>query len=339
MPPSRASAAPCGPARASSTPRRSARSRSSGPDAAEFLNRLYVNDFSGLAPGRSRYGILLRDDGFIYDDGVIARLAPDRFHVTTTTGGAARVLAMMEDYRQTEWTDLEVWLTSVTEQWAVIAVQGPLRAAGARAARAGHRPPAVLAAAHGGRRGTRRGRAGTGFSRELHRRARLRDQRAGGSRPQRVGGRLRGGRSGRHHALRHRNDARAARGEGLHHRRPGHRRHGDAARRRPRLGDRPEETGLRRQALARARRDAVAGPQAARRPAHARCRHRARGRRADHGDARAVGADEGHRARHVVVSPAARSATRLRSRWSRAAARAKGRRSTCRCRAARSRSR
>ncbi|HEU4515661.1 MAG TPA: sarcosine oxidase subunit alpha family protein [Steroidobacteraceae bacterium] len=97
-----------------------------GPGAAEFLNRLYVNDFSGLAPGRSRYGILLRDDGFIYDDGVIARLAPDRFHVTTTTGGAARVHAMMEDYRQTEWGDLEVWLTSVTEQWAVIAVQGPL---------------------------------------------------------------------------------------------------------------------------------------------------------------------------------------------------------------------
>jgi sarcosine oxidase subunit alpha len=97
-----------------------------GPGAAEFLNRLYVNDFSGLAPGRCRYGILLRDDGFVHDDGVVARLAPDRFHVTTTTGGAARVLAMMEDYRQTEWTDLEVWLTSVTEQWAVIAVQGPL---------------------------------------------------------------------------------------------------------------------------------------------------------------------------------------------------------------------
>ncbi len=96
-----------------------------GPDAAEFLNRLYVNDFSGLAPGRCRYGILLREDGFILDDGVIARLAAGRFHVTTTTGGAARVLAMMEDYRQTEWPDLAVWLTSVTEQWAVIAVQGP----------------------------------------------------------------------------------------------------------------------------------------------------------------------------------------------------------------------
>jgi sarcosine oxidase subunit alpha len=97
-----------------------------GPDAAEFLSRLYVNDFSGLPAGRARYGILLREDGFIYDDGVIARLARDRFHVTTTTGGAARVLAMMEDYRQTEWPDLAVWLTSTTEQWAVIAVQGPL---------------------------------------------------------------------------------------------------------------------------------------------------------------------------------------------------------------------
>ncbi len=96
-----------------------------GPDAAEFLNRLYINHWSNLAVGRARYGILLRDDGFIYDDGVVARMATDRFHVTTTTGGAARVLAMMEDYRQTEWPELEVWLTSTTEQWAVIAVQGP----------------------------------------------------------------------------------------------------------------------------------------------------------------------------------------------------------------------
>ncbi|MFZ2508258.1 MAG: sarcosine oxidase subunit alpha family protein [Steroidobacteraceae bacterium] len=96
-----------------------------GLDAAEFLNRLYVNNWSNLAVGRARYGILLREDGFIYDDGVVARTGPDRFHVTTTTGGAARVLAMMEDYRQTEWPQLQVWLTSTTEQWAVIAVQGP----------------------------------------------------------------------------------------------------------------------------------------------------------------------------------------------------------------------
>jgi sarcosine oxidase subunit alpha len=96
-----------------------------GADAAEFMNRLYVNSWSGLAPGRARYGILCREDGFIYDDGVVARLAADRFHVTTTTGGAPRVLALMEDYRQTEWPELKVWLTSTTEQWAVIAVQGP----------------------------------------------------------------------------------------------------------------------------------------------------------------------------------------------------------------------
>ena len=96
-----------------------------GKDAATFMNRMYVNAWTSLAVGRCRYGILLRDDGFIYDDGVVARMADDRFHVTTTTGGAAGVLALMEDYRQSEWPDLNVWLTSTTEQWAVIAVQGP----------------------------------------------------------------------------------------------------------------------------------------------------------------------------------------------------------------------
>jgi sarcosine oxidase subunit alpha len=96
-----------------------------GKDAVTFMNRLYVNAWTSLAVGRCRYGVLLRDDGFVYDDGVVARVAEDRFHVTTTTGGAPRVLAMMEDYLQTEWPDLSVWLTSTTEQWAVIAVQGP----------------------------------------------------------------------------------------------------------------------------------------------------------------------------------------------------------------------
>ncbi len=96
-----------------------------GPDAAEFLNRMYTNPWKMLEPGRCRYGLLLKEDGFITDDGVSARLAPDRFHLTTTTGGAPRVLGMMEDYLQTEWPDLDVWLTSTTEQWSVIAVQGP----------------------------------------------------------------------------------------------------------------------------------------------------------------------------------------------------------------------
>ena len=68
---------------------------------------------------------MLTETGYLMDDGVIARLAPDRFHVTTTTGGAPRVLAHMEDYLQTEFPDLTVWLTSTTEQWATIAVQGP----------------------------------------------------------------------------------------------------------------------------------------------------------------------------------------------------------------------
>ena len=96
-----------------------------GPDAAKFLNRMYTNPWKALEPGRCRYGLMLKEDGFITDDGVSARLAPDRFHLTTTTGGAARVLNMMEDYLQTEWPDLNVWLTSTTEQYAVIALQGP----------------------------------------------------------------------------------------------------------------------------------------------------------------------------------------------------------------------
>ncbi|WP_152048416.1 sarcosine oxidase subunit alpha [Aureimonas psammosilenae] len=96
-----------------------------GPDAATFMNRMYTNAWTKLEPGRCRYGVLLGEDGFIRDDGVIGRLASDRFHVTTTTGGAARVLNMMEDYLQTEWPDLDVWLTSTTEQWSVVALNGP----------------------------------------------------------------------------------------------------------------------------------------------------------------------------------------------------------------------
>jgi sarcosine oxidase subunit alpha len=96
-----------------------------GPDAATFLERMYANAFQKLEVGRCRYGLMLSEAGFLMDDGVIARLKPDRFHVTTTTGGAPRVLAHMEDYLQTEFTDLRVWLTSTTEQWATIAVQGP----------------------------------------------------------------------------------------------------------------------------------------------------------------------------------------------------------------------
>ena len=96
-----------------------------GPDAAKFMELLYTNPWEKLEVGRCRYGIMLREDGFIYDDGVVGRIATDRFHVTTTTGGAARVMNHMEDYLQTEFPRLNVWLTSISEQWAVIAVQGP----------------------------------------------------------------------------------------------------------------------------------------------------------------------------------------------------------------------
>ncbi|WP_428486093.1 sarcosine oxidase subunit alpha family protein [Rhodopila sp.] len=96
-----------------------------GADAEAFLNRIYTGDFSTLHPGRCRYAILLGEDGFIRDDGIVGRLSADRFHVTTTTGGAASVLHHMEDYLQTEFFGMRAWLTSITEQWAVIAVQGP----------------------------------------------------------------------------------------------------------------------------------------------------------------------------------------------------------------------
>ena len=96
-----------------------------GPDATKFMNLMYSTSWTSLKPGGCRYGLMLREDGYIYDDGVVARMAENRYHVTTTTGGAPRVYRHMEDYLQTEFTHLDVWLTSTTEQWAVIAINGP----------------------------------------------------------------------------------------------------------------------------------------------------------------------------------------------------------------------
>jgi sarcosine oxidase, subunit alpha len=96
-----------------------------GKDARTFLNRVYSNAWLKLAPGRCRYGFMLKEEGMIFDDGVTTCIADDHFHMTTTTGGAARVLSFLEEYLQTEWPELEVYLTSVTEQWAVAAVGGP----------------------------------------------------------------------------------------------------------------------------------------------------------------------------------------------------------------------
>jgi sarcosine oxidase subunit alpha len=96
-----------------------------GPDAVTFLNRMYTGDFSKLAVGACKYGLLCHADGMVFDDGVSMRLAEDRFLVTTTTGNAAAVLDWFEEWLQTEWPDLRVRCTSVTEQWATVAVVGP----------------------------------------------------------------------------------------------------------------------------------------------------------------------------------------------------------------------
>ena len=96
-----------------------------GPDAAEFLNRVYTNAWLKLDIGRCRYGLMLGEDGMVMDDGVTTRLGEQHFLMTTTTGNAAPVLAHLEDYLQTEWPDLKVYLTSVTEQFATITLSGP----------------------------------------------------------------------------------------------------------------------------------------------------------------------------------------------------------------------
>lgn len=96
-----------------------------GKDAGEFLNRIYTNAFKKLAPGKARYGVMCTPDGMIFDDGVTLRLDEDRYLLTTTTGGAARVLDWLEEWLQTEWPELDVVCTSVTEQYVTIAVVGP----------------------------------------------------------------------------------------------------------------------------------------------------------------------------------------------------------------------
>jgi sarcosine oxidase, subunit alpha len=96
-----------------------------GPDSPEFLNRVYTGGFAKLPVGKGRYGIMCAADGMVFDDGVVLRLAPDHYLLSTTTGGAEKVLDWLEQWLQTEWTDLDVRCTSVTEQWAAVAVTGP----------------------------------------------------------------------------------------------------------------------------------------------------------------------------------------------------------------------
>jgi sarcosine oxidase subunit alpha len=97
----------------------------SGPDAARFLDRMYINRWQTLGVGRCRYGVMCREDGMVFDDGVGARLADDRFLVTTTSGNAGAVLDWFEEWLQTEWPELDVFCTSLTEQWANATLAGP----------------------------------------------------------------------------------------------------------------------------------------------------------------------------------------------------------------------
>ncbi|NML76752.1 sarcosine oxidase subunit alpha family protein [Rhizobium sp. S-51] len=96
-----------------------------GPDAAEFLNRVYSNGFLKLPVGKARYGLMLREDGFIYDDGTTSRLGEDRYFMTTTTAYAAGVMNHLEFCAQALWPELDVRLASVTDQWAQMALAGP----------------------------------------------------------------------------------------------------------------------------------------------------------------------------------------------------------------------
>ncbi|MQX35773.1 sarcosine oxidase subunit alpha family protein [Roseospira navarrensis] len=96
-----------------------------GPDAAEFLNRVYINGWKSLPVGRVRYGLMLREDGMALDDGTCARLAEDHVAMTTTTANAGRVMAHLEHALQVHWPDLDVRLVSTTDAWAAVAIAGP----------------------------------------------------------------------------------------------------------------------------------------------------------------------------------------------------------------------
>jgi len=96
-----------------------------GPDATELLNRVYSNPFAKLPVGKARYGIMLRDDGMVLDDGTTWRLGEHEYFMTTTTAHAVKVMAFLEELVQIRWPDMRVHLTSVSEQWGGVAVAGP----------------------------------------------------------------------------------------------------------------------------------------------------------------------------------------------------------------------
>ena len=221
-----------------------------GPDAAEFLNRLYVNSFTKLAVGRCRYALMLTEDGYIADDGVVMRLADDRFHITTTSSRRrARVRG-----------DGRLPADRVVRSRGVVHLhhravrhhrdQRPRRAQDAGAAGERHRSFQLRVPAHERARGPDLRRADATGAGQLHRGIGLRGQRARRLRRKRARSDLGGGGEGRRRPLRPGDAAHLARRKGLHRRRPGDRRHGDARRRRHGQDGRLLQARFHRQALA-----------------------------------------------------------------------------------------
>ena len=276
-----------------------------GPDAGVLLDMLYTNLMSNLKVGSVRYGVMCGVDGMVIDDGTVLRLAEDRFLVLTTTGGAAKILDWMEEWLQTEWPQLRVHCTSVTEQWATFPVVGPrsrdvIGAVFPDVDVSKEAFPFMTWRDTDARRG-----AGPAGPDQLLRRARLRGLRQSLAR----GGGLAAARRGRppvrHHAVRHGDHARPAGREGLPDHRAGHRRHRHAAGPGHVVGDLEEEARLRREALLRTGGQPGPAPQAPGRPAAGRPADRAAGGLADRGVLRrrpaapAAGADA--RPRHVQL--------------------------------------
>ena len=184
-----------------------------GRDVAELLNRVYINKWDTLAVGRCRYGVMLREDGIVMDDGTTSRLSDTHYLMTTTTVNAVKVMQQLEYLLQAEWPELEVFVTSVTEQWTRSGAVGPELAQGARQAgryRRLERGVSVSRSRHVQRSHRKRARSGAAFQDELFGRDGVRDPRAGGSRSRDVGGGDRSRRRVRLDALRHRGDEHAA---------------------------------------------------------------------------------------------------------------------------------
>src|SRR3546814_7451190 len=98
-----------------------------GPDTVEFLNRIYTNSWTKLAVGKCRYGLMLDENGMVFDDGVNIRLGQEHFLLSTTSGGAARVMNWMERWHQTEWPHLQVHMTSVRSEEHTSELQSLMR--------------------------------------------------------------------------------------------------------------------------------------------------------------------------------------------------------------------